>query len=122
MIRRFGCLIVCLALLGVGLGAQATPTSRLGWDQAAPSLSDAQGFTYKAYVDTSATGIPLTGVTCAGVASPFQCSGAIPTLSAGVHAIQITASTGGQESLKSNTLSFVFRALAAPVNLRLILS
>lgn len=125
MIRWLGCLVALVLCAAIWLGAQATPTSRLGWDQAAPSLAEAQGFTYKVYVDAGATGTLLTAVTCAGVTSPFQCSGAFPALSAGVHSLQITAGNVNngvpQESLKSNTLSLVFRALAAPTNLRLIL-
>lgn len=105
--------------------AQGTPNTRLAWDQTAPDLTTAQGFTYKFYRDGSTLGTALTAISCtASVAtSPvgtFPCSVVFPSSTPGVqHSIVITASNTSGESLKSVPYTYTLIMLpAAPLNLR----
>lgn len=86
----------------------AGPTSILGFDQPAPDLVSAQGYTYKYYPDSSSTAAALTGVTCAGTASPFQCQSAFPTFAQGNHTLTISATNVAGESPKSDPFAFAF--------------
>ncbi len=98
-------------LISSTLYAQAPPalsTSKFAWDQSAPTLADAQAYTYKYYPDGAATGIEFTGVTCSGSSSPFQCEVNIPAFTPGNHSITMTASNLAGESAKSAPFSFVF--------------
>lgn len=115
-------------LLGLSFGlpslahAQATAQSKLGWDQAAPDLPTANGYTYRHYDDVSATGVPLTPATCTGTASPFACQAPFPAFTPGAtHTVAVTAANVAGESLKSTPLSFTFIVIpSVPANLRLI--
>jgi hypothetical protein len=102
--------------------AQATPASKLGWDQAAADLATANAYSYKHYDDLSVTGVALAPATCTGTASPFACQAPFPAFTPGAtHTIAITASNVAGESLKSTPLSFQFIVIpAAPTNLRII--
>lgn len=101
--------------------AQATPTSKVGWDQPAPDLATAQAYTYKHYDDGSTTGTNYTSVTCVGTASPFQCQTPITAYSQGNHSLTLTATNIAGESVKSNPLGFVFvNAPANPINPKII--
>jgi hypothetical protein len=102
------------------------PTSRLGWDQAAPSLAAAQGFVYEAFFDGTQTVTTLTA-TCTGTASPFSCVAPFPALSTGAHSTQIravdTVSVVGQRLVSplSTTFNFTLVALpGAPTNVRIV--
>lgn len=100
-----------------------TATQRFAWDQEAPTLADAQAYTYKYYPDSSTTGIAFTGVTCSGTASPFTCSAPIPAFTPGNHTITITASNVAGESAKSNPFAFNFVVTpGVPNNIRIISS
>src|SRR3970282_66310 len=100
---------ICLVLFcSVAAYGQATPTSKLGWTQGAPTLADAQAYTYKYYPDGSVTGVQFSIVTCAGTVSPFDCTTAFPAFTPGNHTIQISASNIAGEGEKSDPLSFNF--------------
>lgn len=100
-----------------------TATQRFAWDQEAPTLADAQAYTYKYYPDSSTTGTAFTGVTCSGTASPFTCSAPIPAFTPGNHTITITASNVAGESAKSNPFAFNFVVTpGVPNNIRIISS
>jgi len=100
--------------------AQATPTSRLGWDQTGPDLATVQAYTYRYYPDGSSTGVTLGGVTCTGATSPFACIVAFPAFTPGPHSLQLSASNVAGESLLSAPLNFVMVLVpAAPINLRI---
>ena len=105
---------VCILTLGICLFgvvnalAQATPTSRLGWFQAAPTLAEAQAYTYRYYRDADSTPNLFTSVICTGTASPFSCSAPFPTFTNGNHRITLTAANAGGESLGSTPLDFSF--------------
>lgn len=123
MVRRTGliALILCSVLLGTSHMHAQTPSvlgDRLGFDQAAATLTEAQGYLYRAYLDGAITGVTLTA-TCSGASSPFACVAPLPSLTTGTHTSQLTASVvlpppDGRtiESVKSAV--FTFRLFAAP--------
>ena len=111
-----------LAVLGFASAAfaqtPANPGNKVAWDQPAPTLADAQGYTYKYYPDAATAGVALTPVTCSGTVSPFQCEAAFPAFTPGSHTMAITASNTAGESVKSAPLSFMFVVIpSAPINL-----
>ena len=98
----------------------ATGGNKIGWDQSAPTLAEAQGYTYKYYPDASPTGTTLATVTCAGTTSPYQCEVAFPAFTPGNHTLTLTASNIAGESVKSAPLNFVFTVTpSAPTNLKI---
>lgn len=112
-----------LLLVFTNLGEAQTPGSsnqKFTWDQSAPTLADAQAYTYKYYPDGAGTGIPFTGVACTGSASPFVCSVSIPAFTPGNHSITLTASNIAGESPKSAPFAFVFVVTpSVPGNIRI---
>lgn len=121
-IMRISFLIIAFVALATVASAQtgASSTSNLQWDQDAPSLAEAQGYTYKAYPDGLQSNFVLTGVNCAGTASPFICTVPFPAFTPGNHTLHITASNADAESLPSNDLAFRFIVVpAAPRSLRI---
>jgi len=102
-------LVLFLLLIPVGLSAQATPISKLAWDMNAPTLADANGYTYKYYPDNATTGIALTAVTCTGTASPFQCEVSYPAFTPGSHTLFLTATNiAGESPKQTSPFAFVF--------------
>jgi len=113
-------LVLALTALPNVLYAQATPTSKLAWDQAAPTLTDANGYTYKYYPDGAATGVTLASVTCTGSSSPYACQVNYPAFTPGNHTLQLTATNAAGESVKSSPFAFAFVVIpAAPANIRI---
>lgn len=102
-------------------------TEQLQWDQAAPTLPDAQALNYSPLIDVTtppATLVPFAGVTCGGATSPFVCAVRLPALTTGLHQIRIIASkvVGAQTlaSAPSLPLSLLIMAIpAVPQNLRI---
>lgn len=119
--KRVSFLLILLLLVPSVVYSQAVPTSRLGWDQDAPTLADAQAYTYKYYADGSTTGIVLSGVTCTGTASPFVCSAPFPAFTPGNHRITLAAQNLAGESAQSLPLDFTFIVTpGVPRGLRII--
>lgn len=123
--KRLSVVLLVLSAGAAPVRAQAPipPGSRFAWDQTAPTLAAAQGYTYKLYTDGLSGAVPLQSVVCAAGATPgvFACDGLVPAQTAGVpHTAQITAQgSTGAESGPSNTYAYVFTmTTAAPVNLR----
>lgn len=115
---------VVLIVLAVAAPAVAqvpvTGANKIGWDQAAPTLADAQGYTYKYFADAATAGIALAAVTCTGTTSPYQCEVPFPAFTPGNHTLTLTAGNLAGESAKSAPLSFAFVVTpGAPVNLRI---
>lgn len=127
-----------LALMGFAISlALATPlraqapappaasSSRLTWDQAAPDLATAQGYTYRQYADGATTGAALAGVTCVAYAGTqpglvATCAAPFPAFTPGPHTVTITAGNLAGESAPSSPFAFVFVVVpATPVNVRL---
>lgn len=86
-----------------------TPDNRIGWDQQAGTLTEAQNFTYRYYIDSSATGL-VTTATCTStpVANIFLCVAPPPAVSSGNHSLEITAGNIAGESAKSSPLEFAY--------------
>lgn len=119
IIGSFAAIAAILLLFPAFVQAQATPASKLVFDQPAPDLATAQAYIYKAYGDNSPNGLTVTA-TCSGNASPFQCSVAFPAFTPGAHTVQLTASNAAGEGPKSAVVSFTFVVLpAAPLNVRI---
>ena len=98
-----------------------TATQRFEWDQEAPTLTDAQGYTYKYYPDNATAGIVFQNVTCSGTTSPFVCSAPIPAFTPGNHTITVTATNIAGESPKSNPFDFNFVVTpSVPRSIRII--
>ncbi len=118
---RIGLVLVCLAIAAVASAqSNASPTSKLAWDQAAPDLATAQAYTYKAYPDGTATGAALSPVTCSGASSPFVCTVPFPAFAPGPHTMTVSAGNEAGDSLPSAALSFSMVVIpAVPVNLRI---
>ena len=114
-----------LVWLASALPAQAqiigTPNALLVWDQPAPDLAAAQGYTYKGYADGAPVGQVLS-VTCTAGAEPaiFLCRAAFPAFTPAEHTTHVTAGNTAGESLPSNSLTFTFMVLPqAPRGLRI---
>lgn len=118
-------LVFALVLVAQVAAAQtpvATSSSLLGWDQDAPDLATAQGYTYNRIID-GGTPTLLAGHKCGTgpSATVFACVAPIPVTSAGSHAIALTASNVAGTSLPSTPLSYIFAlAPATPRNLRIV--
>jgi len=99
--------------------AQAIPTSKLGWDQGAPTLAEAQGYTYLVYADGATTPLTLTA-TCVGTATPFQCEAPFPAFTPGNHTLTMSAKNAAGESAKTAPFPFTFVVIpATPTGLRI---
>lgn len=105
-------IVTGLVLLALGASLQAQGTAVAGqkfaWDQPAPTLSDAQGYTYRYYADGATTGVAFTGVTCSGTASPFTCEVPIPAFTPGSHSVTVTGTNIAGEAPKCPPLTFSF--------------
>ena len=116
---------LCMALVFLGLSSlsiaqTAIPTSKFAWDQSAPTLADANNYTYKLYTDGSVTSATLSGVVCSGTTNPFVCTVNVPAFAPGSHAVQFTATNVAGESAKSAIFSFTMVIQpAAPANVRI---
>ena len=120
MIKKILFVVAILLAFTAKANAQATSASKLVWDQAAASLAEAQGFTYKLYADGSTTANVLTSTTCTGTASPFVCQNNFPAFTPGTHSITLSTSNAAGESAKSAPFTFTFVVVpSVPGNLRL---
>jgi hypothetical protein len=112
--------VIVALLISSSAFSQATNTSKIAWDQAALTLSDSQGYTYKYYPDGSATGTAFANVVCTGATSPFQCEAPFPAFTPGNHTIQLTAGNIAGESVKTSPFAFAFVVTpASPSNVRI---
>jgi hypothetical protein len=66
---------------------------KVGWDQAAGTLAEAQAFTYRYYLDGAASGAALSSVTCSGSASPYTCQAELRVTISGPHTLALSAET-----------------------------
>ncbi len=121
------------ASLGVGLvllfsvlvAAQnaATPNDKIGLDITAVDAATATAYTWRAYLDGSATPIVLTGAACSG-SVPVSCQFPIPaSFPAGSHNMTVSAGNTAGEGPKSLVFAFVLtRTPGQPVNIRIIVT
>jgi len=94
---------------------QVRTGTRLGWSQAASSLQQLSAMTFRLYV--SGTAASLGGAKCSDTpnAGAYDCSGTLPSMSAGVHDLELTSTVQGVESPRSPSLrvNFVASTVAA---------
>lgn len=111
-------LVCALFIMAAPAAAQTgvLQSDHLAWDQAAPTLAQAQAYVYQVYVDGGAAQ-RATNVQCAGTSSPFQCTGTPPALTFGVHSLTLTTSeqlTDGRLAESPASVAFQFRVVSAP--------
>lgn len=72
-------------------GVTITGRERIGWDQPASSHDELDTFRYAIYVD--GTRREMSSVSCAATAGAagYACSGQLPSMSPGIHVLEITA-------------------------------
>lgn len=108
--------------------AQTNPvvgTERIQFDQAATTVTEANGLTYRLVLDGVRNPTPIS-VTCVGSASPFACTtAAFPALTPGDHQIALTASlvVNGVEAESLPSTPLPVRMIVAPQppqNLRIV--
>ena len=120
-------MLACVwCLLGAAVVAQgpvATPSSKFQFDQPAPDVATANGYTFRLYADGAATGAIVAGVVCvAGATAGVQtCTMPFPAFTPGAHTVQLTAANVAGESPKSSPFAFTLVVIpGAPSNLRVI--
>jgi hypothetical protein len=117
-------IIVFILLASVVVHAQGGPnlgpTDFFAWNQAAPTLNDANSYVYKYYLDGAVTGSVFLTVTCTGTAAPFDCKGKPPAFAPGSHSLTITAANSSGESPQSTPFGFVYgNPPVSPNNIRI---
>lgn len=118
--KKFLLFIVAISIYSIGLQAQAVSTSKLAFDQPAPDLVSAQGYTYKYYPDGSTTAATLVSTTCSGTVAPFQCEAPFPSFTPGNHTLALSATNIAGESPKSSPFVFTFVVTPGiPVNIHI---
>lgn len=68
-----------------------TGAERLGWDQPAGDAEELATFHYLIYVDSVATQMQGVSCTTAAGSAGFACSGGLPPMSAGLHALALSS-------------------------------
>jgi len=109
-------LVVVGLLASIGLQGQ-TGTRRFEWRMDVISdIPTLQSYTYRYYLDGSATGTILTNVTCVASAGPWTCETPVPTSIKGTHTATITVALTPTSitSAKSNQISFNDTVVAPP--------
>ena len=91
-------------------------TERIGWDQPAADAVDLAAIRYAIYVDGTRT--DAAGVTCAAsaTAAGFACTARLPTMTAGLHTLQLASFVddgGVLESARSAALQVTMTASSA---------
>jgi len=88
---------------------QVRAGTRLGWTQSASSLQQLSSMTFQLYV--SGTAAALGGTKCSdtpGASGGYDCSGTLPSMSPGVHDLELTTLVQGVESARSPSLRVNF--------------
>jgi len=88
---------------------------RLAWNQAADSPLQLTSLTFKLYIDGREA--PLSDTRCDEVGGPsgFECSGGLPPMSTGQHALELTSVFSGVESERSPRLYVIVSGTAATI-------
>jgi glucose/arabinose dehydrogenase len=99
---------------GSGSGDTITGRERIGWTQTAANPAELATLRYAIYVDGARS--ELAGASCSPVPveGGFDCSGQLPSMSPGTHALQLAAFTDAGESQRSSPLSVTVAGVAAP--------
>ena len=120
-------LLIIVGLLTVSLQGQ-TPVRNFEWRMDLIStIPTLQSYTYRYYLDGSATGGVLTNVVCTATAGPWTCTAPVPASITGPHTATITVAIGPttQTSSNSNQISFTDvvvlpTAPAVPTGVRIV--
>lgn len=118
-------IIIWTAAPAFAQGPIATQNSKLGWDEPAPTLADANRYRYDVTIDTAAP-VQLTPVICTGPAGPagFPCLAPFPAATpTALHSMSVTAIDPATAIASLPSISFPFRfgfAPSMPANLRVI--
>lgn len=110
--------LLVIAGLLVSVGLQSQTVRKFEWRMDIQSdIATLQSYTYRYFLDTSTTGIVLTGVVCTATPGPWTCAAPVPTTIKGTHTVTITVSTSsaGTQSPKSNQISFNDSTIPVPV-------
>ena len=93
--------------------ARVSPGDRLGWAQQAADATEAASYQYALYVDGNRT--TLTGVECVSAAggNGFDCSGVLPTLSAGIHTLELASFVNDGATVLESARSAPLRVTAS---------
>ena len=102
---------------GPGSPASITGRERLGWDQPAESLSELATFRYAIYVDGVRSVVADSSCASTAAAGGFACSGRLPPMSNGTHALELAAfvDASGEivESARSPSMTVSVSALTS---------
>ncbi len=96
---------------------QAAVTARIGWTELAPSLAEANAYSYKIYVD-GPTRLSLASVSCrqGSTNTSFDCSADLPPLTQGQHVLELAAvDATGVEGPRAQPLPVVVSATGVSV-------
>jgi glucose/arabinose dehydrogenase len=100
-----------------GGGETINGSERIGWDQQADGTDELAAFRYATFVDGNRSEIGAVSCGASPSASGFACSGRLPSMSAGAHALQLSTFVvrNGEtlESERSATLNVVVSASSA---------
>lgn len=121
-------ILALIMLVGVGIGsaqaqAQAGPNSRVQFDQTAANVTEANGFTYRSYIDGGAGVVFAVNCVPTAITTEFVCTAVdpLPALQVGSHNISLSAANVVGESIPSNPYPFtVIIVPATPQNIRLV--
>ena len=100
---------------GNGGGTQVTSGSRLSWIQTAESSQQVQSMQFRVYVDNSPMAISAVNCGASAAAGAFDCSGLLPTMSAGRHVLELSSILSGVESARSDPLTVTVNGLTIEV-------
>lgn len=100
---------------GNGGGSQVTSGSRLSWSQAAASSQQVQSMQFRIYVDNSPMSMSAVNCAASAAAGAFDCSGLLPTMSAGRHVLELSSILSGVESMRSDPLTVTVNGLTTQV-------
>lgn len=97
--------------------ASAQSPTQYRWTQDGPDLNSVQRYSYRLYLDGSASFTSALVATCSGTVAPYSCTAPL-TLTAGTHTVQITAVNNIGESPKSAAITVTVSVPAAPQNVQ----
>jgi hypothetical protein len=86
------------------------PGDRLVWSQSASSIASLRAYRFNLYVDGALADFPGTSCSEIPVGTAFDCSGRLPSMSAGRHTLELSSVLNGVESARSSALGVEMRS------------
>lgn len=93
---------------------QVAPGDRLGWTQPAADAADISAIQFALYVDGTRT--TLSGVSCMPAGAGFDCSALLPTLTPGVHTLELASFVVDGSTTAESPRSPALQVVAAMVS------